>query len=177
MNWNPIPRHLTAFPAAAAELVNRAREYLARKFREHGDVRLLLSPADELTPLLVAGMERAAAGRGVALFFDTYERSGLLLDEWLRSLYAGRYGDLPETLVTTISGQTPLSPNLWGEYLPVMADIPLEPFSEAEARQYLASKRVTDEATVKRCLEEASADPGLPVDRAGLLSGSAVTAG
>lgn len=104
-------------PAAAAELVNRAREYLARKFRDHGDVRLLLSPADELTPLLVAGMDHAAAGRSVALFFDTYERTGQLLDEWLRSLYAGRYGDLPETLVTTISGQKPLNPNLWSEYL------------------------------------------------------------
>ncbi len=136
-------------PAAAAELVNRAREYLARKFRDYGDVRLLLSPADELTPLLVTGINRAAAGRAVALFFDTYEHTGLLLDEWLRSLYAGRYGDLPETLVTTISGQKPLNPNLWGEYLPVIADISLEPFSEAEARQFLASKQITDEATVQ----------------------------
>lgn len=136
-------------PAATADLVNRTREYLARKFRDHGDVRLLLSPADELTPLLVAGINRAAAGRAVALFIDTYERTGLLLDEWLRSLYAGRYGDLPETLVTTISGQKPLNPNLWGEYLPVIADIPLEPFSEAEARQFLASKHITEEPTVQ----------------------------
>jgi tetratricopeptide (TPR) repeat protein len=135
--------------AAAAELVNRAREYLARKFRDHGDLRLLLSPADELTPLMVAGVNRVAAGRGVALFFDTYERTGLFLDEWLRGLYAGRYGDLPETLVTAISGQKPLNPNLWGEYLPVIADIPLEPFSEAEARQFLASKHITDEATAQ----------------------------
>lgn len=112
-------------------------------------MRLLLSPADELTPLLVAGMNRAAAGRTVALFFDAYERTGTLLDEWLRSLYAGRYGDLPETLVTTISGQKPLNPNLWGDYLPVIADVPLEPFSEAEARQFLASKHITDETTVQ----------------------------
>jgi tetratricopeptide (TPR) repeat protein len=136
-------------PAVAAELANRAREYLARKFRDHGVVRLLLSPADELTPLLVAGMNRAPAGRTIALFIDTYERTGVLLDEWLRNLYDGRYGDLPETLVTTISGQKPLNANLWGEYLSVIADIPLEPFSEAEARQFLASKHITDEATVK----------------------------
>ena len=105
-------------------------------------MRLLLSPADELTPVFVAGLNRAAAGRPVALFFDTYERTGLVLDHWLRGLYTGQYGDLPETLITTISGQKPLDPNLWGEYLSVIADIPLEPFSEAEARQFLASKDI-----------------------------------
>ena len=51
--------------------------------------------------------------------------------------------------MTTISGQKPLNPNLWGEYLPVIADIPLEPFSETEARQFLASKRITDEEVLK----------------------------
>ena len=91
--------------AAAADQANQAREYLARKLRDHRDVRLLLSPTDELTPVFVAGLNLAAARQPIALFFDTYERSGLLLDPWLRSLYAGRYGDLPETLVTTISGQ------------------------------------------------------------------------
>ena len=135
--------------AAVADQANQAREYLARKFSDYRDVRLLLSPADELTPVFVAGLNRAAAGRTVALFFDTYERTGLLLDKWLCSLYAGRYGYLPETLVTTISGQKPLDPNLWSEYLPVIADIPLEPFNKAEARQFLASKGITDETTIQ----------------------------
>ena len=94
-------------------------------------------------------MDRAAAGRPIALFIDTYERTGPLLDRWLRRLYAGQYGDLPETLITTISGQNPLNPNLWGDYLPVIADVPLEPFSEAEARQFLASKNIHDESTIQ----------------------------
>ena len=135
--------------ATVADQANQAREYLARKFRDHRDVRLLLSPADELTPVFVAGLSRVATNRPVALFLDTYERTGLVLDQWLRSLYAGRYGDLPETIVTTISGQKPLNPNLWGQYLPVIADIPLEPFSEVEARQFLASKDITDETTIE----------------------------
>jgi len=135
--------------AATADLANQAREYLARKFSDHRDVRLLLSPADELTPTFVAGLNRAGASRTVALFFDTYERTGAVLDGWLRDLYAGRYGDLPETLITTISGQKPLDPNWWGEYLTVTADVPLEPFTEAEARQFLASKGITGEPTVQ----------------------------
>ena len=32
---------------------------------------------------------------------------------------------------------------------PVIADIPLEPFSDAEARQFLASKGITDEPTIQ----------------------------
>ena len=135
--------------AAAADQVNRARTYLARKFRDHADVRLLLSPADELTPVFVSDLDRAAADRPVALFIDTYERTGPLLDRWLRRLYDGQYGDLPETLITTISGQKPLDPNLWGDYLPVIADVPLEPFSDAEARQFLASKNIHDESMIQ----------------------------
>ena len=134
--------------ATAADQVNEAREYLARRLSDHRDARLLLSPADELTPVFVSGLSRASAGRTIALFFDTYERTGALLDAWLRNLYEGRYGDLPETLVTTISGQKPLDTNLWSDYLSVIADIPLEPFTEAEARQFLASKAITDEQTI-----------------------------
>lgn len=68
-----------------------------------------------------------------------------MLDQWLRDVYAGRYGELPGGLVTTISGQLPLDPNAWSHYLPVIADVALEPFSDAEARQFLASKNITDE--------------------------------
>jgi tetratricopeptide (TPR) repeat protein len=135
--------------AGAADQVNRARAYLTQKFSDHADVRLLLSPADELTPVFVSGIDRVAAGRPVALFFDTYERSGQVLDSWLRRLYDGQYGDLPETLVTTISGQNPLNPNLWGDYLTVIADVRLEPFSDAEARQFLASKNLDDNSTIE----------------------------
>lgn len=134
---------------AAAEQANLVREYLTRKFSDHRDVSLILSPADELTPVFVRGLNNAAADRTVALFFDTYERTAAILDGWLRNLYAGRYGELPETLITTISGQKPLDSNLWSDYLPVIADIQLEEFSEAEARQFLTSKDITDEPTVQ----------------------------
>src|ERR1017187_10510921 len=78
--------------AAVADQANRARTYLAGKFRDHADVRLLLSPGEELTPVFVAGLNHLAADRPIALFFDTYERTAQLLDRWLRDLYAGRYG-------------------------------------------------------------------------------------
>jgi tetratricopeptide (TPR) repeat protein len=134
--------------AAAADQAERARAYLASRLRDHDDVRLLLSPTEELTPLFVAGLNRAAERRPIALFIDTYERTGPLLDRWLRDMYAGRYGNLPGTLITTISGQVPLDSNTWSDYLPVIADVPLEPFSDTEARQFLVSKDITDEQTI-----------------------------
>ena len=146
-------------PAVAADQANQARLYLARKFSDHADVRLLLSPVDELAPIFVSEIGRAAAGRPIALFFDTYERTAPLLDSWLRRLYDGRYGDLPANLVSTIAGQHPLNPSLWGDYLSVIADIPLEPFSDAEARQFLASKNVQDEALVESILAKSGCLP------------------
>lgn len=136
-------------PGALAEQVNRARVYLVRKFNDHADVRLLLSPVAELTPVFVSELNQIGASRPIALFFDTYERTAPFLDQWLRDLYSGTYGSLPATLVTTVSGQNPLNPNLWGEYLSVITDLSLEPFSDAEARQYLASKNICDERTIQ----------------------------
>jgi hypothetical protein len=52
-------------------------------------------------------------------------------------------------MITTISGQKPLSPNLWGEYIPIIADISLEPFSETEARQFLRSKGITNDTAIQ----------------------------
>ena len=136
-------------PAGTADQVNRARAYLARRLGNHADFRLLLSPVDELTPVFVAELNRVAGSRPVALFVDTYERTGLILDAWLRRVYEGQYGGLPMTLVTTIAGQKPLSPNLWGDYLPVLADVPLEPFSDAEARQFLGGKGIHDKGIIE----------------------------
>ena len=135
--------------AAVAEQANQARTYLMKKFGDKGEAQLLLSPEDELTPLFVSDLNRVSMGRPMAWFFDTYERTGPALDDWLRNLYAGRYGDLPATLITAISGQMPLDSNLWADYLPIIADLYLEPFTEAEARLFLSAKNITDENTVK----------------------------
>ena len=134
--------------AAVGDQVNQARAYLARKFKDHADVRLLLAPESELTSAFVTGLNRIGAIRPIALFFDSYERTGLFLDRWLLGLYTAQYGDLPETLIATISGQHQLDQNQWHKYRPVIADMPLEPFSEAEARQFLVGKGIRDERMI-----------------------------
>ncbi|HTQ90470.1 MAG TPA: hypothetical protein VMK84_13360, partial [Streptosporangiaceae bacterium] len=71
-----------------------------RKFSDHAERRLLLSPTEELTPVFVTDLNRVAADRPVVLLFDTYEHTAPILDKWLRELYAGRYGGLPADLIT-----------------------------------------------------------------------------
>lgn len=46
----------------AADAVDRVRVFLASKLRDSRDVRLLLSPVEELSPVFVSGLTKAATG-------------------------------------------------------------------------------------------------------------------
>jgi tetratricopeptide (TPR) repeat protein len=129
---------------AVAVQVDRMRTYLSRKLRNQHDVRLMLSPVDELTPTFVGDLRAIAAHQPVALFCDTYERTGAFLDTWLQDLLAGRYGDLPTSIVLTVAGQHPLDINTWGDYLSIRTDLQLKVFTDGEARELLATRGVTD---------------------------------
>lgn len=52
---------------------------------------------------------------------------------------------LPGMAVLAVAGRSPLDPGTWSAYLPVMADVPLEPFTDAEARQFLAERGITND--------------------------------
>ncbi|HEY3747757.1 MAG TPA: tetratricopeptide repeat protein, partial [Pseudonocardiaceae bacterium] len=127
---------------------DRIRVYLSQKLRNHRDVRLVLSPLDELTPTFVKDLQTIANQQPIALFFDTYERSAAFLDHWLLGLLSGRYGDLPPNIVITIAGQYPLDVNAWGDYLTIRLDTELKVFSEAEARELLTARNITDPAII-----------------------------
>jgi len=86
---------------AVAAQAEQLRVFLAKKFRRHEDVRLLLSPLVVLTPALVRDLGQAGRRGPLALFFDTYEQTGPVLDGWLRSVLDGAYGELPEDVVLT----------------------------------------------------------------------------
>ncbi|WNI15935.1 tetratricopeptide repeat protein [Actinacidiphila sp. ITFR-21] len=141
-------------PDRLALQVDRLRAALSTRFGNEQDVRLVMSPADVLTPVFVGDLTAAAADTPwLALFLDTYERTGPLLDRWLRDLVLdGRYGPLPANLVLTLSGQGTLAPAVWGDFADVIADVPLDLFTEAEARDLLAAKGTTDERVVDTVL-------------------------
>jgi hypothetical protein len=129
---------------ALAKQADQFRVYLGKKFRRHEDVRLLLSPLDVVTPALVQSLARAGRRRPLALFFDTYEQIGPALNGWLRSVLGGAHGDLPEDLVVSVAGRSPLDAAAWAGYLPVMATVPLQPFTKAEALEFLSGHGIDD---------------------------------
>ena len=137
----------------AAEQADLLRQYLARKFRRHEDLRLLLSPVEVLSPAFTEALARAGRRRPLALFFDTYEQTGTFLDGWLRQVLDGNYGQLPADLVVTIAGRHALDMSAWSGYTGVMASVPLLPFNEAEARQFLSGRGVTGERVVQVILK------------------------
>ncbi|HEX5493846.1 MAG TPA: tetratricopeptide repeat protein [Mycobacteriales bacterium] len=140
-------------PDALGRNVDQLRMFLSRKFHDHRDVQLVLSPVEELTPAFVTELSEAAGDRPIALFFDTFERTSAFLEPWLLDLLGGRYGALPANLVITVAGQHPLDPNRWSAFLGLRDDTGLEVFTPAEARNLLAGRGITDERTTEVILE------------------------
>src|SRR5918999_1680126 len=135
--------------ASLAEQADRFRKFLGTKFRSHQDVAMLLSPAQALTPVFVEELAAIGGRRAFGLFLDTYERTGPILDDCLIALLAGRYGPLPPNLVVTIAGRSSMDTERWAPYLVTVADTPLAPFTEVEARQFLAKQQITDQRIVE----------------------------
>jgi tetratricopeptide (TPR) repeat protein len=134
---------------AFATQVNDFASYVARKISNKDEVRLLLEPAEILTPLFLADLRKMAECHPLALFFDTYERTGDYLDVWLRDLLEGRYGDAPVNILLVIAGRDALDRNLWSPYEGLLARLCLEPFTEEESRDFLARRKITDEQVVE----------------------------
>ncbi|MFE4830676.1 tetratricopeptide repeat protein [Streptomyces sp. NPDC056672] len=141
-------------PAQLARGTDHVRVALGSRFGKAEDMQLLLDPLQVLTPVLIAELDRVAADAPwIALFFDTYERTGLFLDTWLHDMIAsGRYGSLPAHSVLTLSGQGPLNPNRWADCADLVTEFPLTSFTDSEARQLLAAKGVVDEEVVRNVL-------------------------
>ncbi|WP_406269324.1 tetratricopeptide repeat protein [Streptomyces sp. NBC_00191] len=141
-------------PAQIAQGADRLKALLSARFRNQEDVQLVMDPLRILTPVLIAELERVASDNPwIVLFFDTYERTGTFLDGWLRDLITTeRYGTLPANVVVTLAGQGSLDPGCWADYVDIVTDLPLEPFTESEARQLLAAKGVMDEDVVRDVL-------------------------
>jgi tetratricopeptide (TPR) repeat protein len=180
------------------ELVSYAGEitgYLAKKFRKTDDVLLMKEPTRILTPLFLSDLMKLQTDVTPMVFFDTFERTAGFLDRWLRDVLAGVYGEMPEDMVISIAGRYELGKGPrddprhagrypWSEFHDFIARMPLEPFTEKEAREFLHNKGISDKAIVAAILEKSQHLPQFlnllaeasPADASevGDLSGSAV---
>jgi tetratricopeptide (TPR) repeat protein len=128
-------------PDLAADAVDQVRVFLTRKLRENPKVELLLNPVQKLTPAFAAGVRELR--QPVALFIDSFEQTGTFLERWLLDLT----GQLSARAVTVVAGRKPLDANLWAGRLSLISLVPLTPFTDAEARQFLIAEGITDDRT------------------------------
>ncbi|MEU3203179.1 tetratricopeptide repeat protein [Streptomyces cyaneofuscatus] len=137
-------------PGHLAAGADRVKALLSARLRNHDDVQLVLSPLQSLVPVFLTELAEVARRHPwLVLFFDTYERSGPQLDTWLRDiLVSDRYGEMPANVLVVLAGQPRLATRTWEDWLDVVTDWPLEVFTDAEARQLLMAKGVTDERVV-----------------------------
>lgn len=128
-------------------------EYVRRRLTNKDEVRLVLEPEATLTPLFLQDLQDIADEKTLLLLFDTYERTCSFLDNWLRDVLDGRFGDLSPNFVIVISGRESLDPNAWSAFASVLGQFPLDPFTESEAREFLAVKDVTNEEVIQVILQ------------------------
>ncbi|MEH2369042.1 tetratricopeptide repeat protein [Nostoc sp.] len=130
----------------------QAREwasYVAKKITNKDEVLLVQEPEEVLTPLFLQDIFKIAKETTVILFFDTYERTGEFLDNWLREILEGRHGEVSLNILIAIAGRQELDKNHWALYEGLIVRFPLEQFTEEEAQQYLTRKGITDNRIIE----------------------------
>ncbi|MBP2052703.1 tetratricopeptide (TPR) repeat protein [Streptomyces griseochromogenes] len=137
-----------------AQYADRLRRGLSARFASQDDVQLVLSPEQVLTPKLLDELaDLASTVPWIVLFFDTYERIAPFADAWLyETMTTDRHGTLPANVVVVTAGQRPFDTARWAGFADFMTDVPLGPFTEAEARGLLADRGVVAEPVVAEVL-------------------------
>ncbi|MEH2037480.1 tetratricopeptide repeat protein [Nostoc sp.] len=149
--WVPVGGAVFDFvdEDALATQAGEWASYVAKKITNKDEVLLVQEPEEVLTPLFLQDIFKIAEKTGVVLFFDTYERTGEFLDNWLREILEGRHGEVSLNILIAIAGRHELDKNHWAPYEGLIVRFPLEPFTEEEAQQYLTRKGITDNRIIE----------------------------
>lgn len=135
-----------------AEVAGEWANFAWQKLGNKDEVELVLQPLQVLTPLWIEDLYDYADKQNLALFFDTYETANPELDQWLYELLNGQFGDIPDNILFIISGREALDPTCWNTFREYTEKISLEPFTEAEAREYLEQKGISSKSSIEAIL-------------------------
>ena len=127
--------------------------YVNSKLSNENEIQLLLDPIQVLTSYFIDDLQMAVDSRVIVFFFDTYEMHTRELDRWFLELLEGKYGDVPVSLQLVFSGRITLDKNLWAIFSPIIHYIELAPFTDEEARTFLAQRAITDQRAVDAMLQ------------------------
>ena len=124
--------------------------YLRKHFKNKEDLEFLEDPLRHLTRSFVADLNRIGKHTRVALFFDTYEYLAPFCDAWLCKTLLGE--ELSDQIMLVFAGRDQFSPR-WLDYQPLTRPIPLDVFTDEEARTFLSSRGVTDAQQIEEVLK------------------------
>ncbi|MBN4003972.1 ATP-binding protein [Nostoc sp. LPT] len=127
--------------------------YIAKKITNKDEVHLVKEPEEVLTPLFLQDISKIADKTPVVLFFDSSERTGEFLDNWLREIFENQHGKVSANILIIIAGRQELDKNDWASYEGLIVRLPLEPFTEEEAQQYLIRKGILDNHIIEVILK------------------------
>ncbi len=138
---------------------DRFKAVVRARLHRFDDEQLVTEPVRVLTPVFLRDLAQAAGhAPWVVLVFDTYERSRAVLDTWLRELVVEEtHGELPMNVVVVIAGQGQLD----AEWAGSAVEMPLEVFTEDEARELLTGRGITDDGLMTEILHVSGCLPVL----------------
>ncbi|GAA1196554.1 tetratricopeptide repeat protein [Streptomyces rhizosphaericus] len=141
-------------PSRVALGTDRVRAAINSRLGKTDGEEVISSPAHTLTRPFIKDLSDIAERRPwVVLFFDSYELTNSFLTPWLFSiLFSERYDELPLNVIVVIAGRERLDAHPWTAWHDQISEIELGVFTTSEARSYLVSKGVTDEATISEIL-------------------------
>ncbi|MFF7444400.1 tetratricopeptide repeat protein [Streptomyces sp. NPDC008122] len=138
-------------PGQVAAGADRLRTAVTTRARGADVARAALNdPVALMTPVFLEELAAVARERPWLVFvFDAYERTGPAFDTWLYALACGDSPvDLPPNVQIVLAGQGRLDPRIWGGARDWITDVPLDVFTEQEARALLVNQGVTAEPVV-----------------------------
>jgi tetratricopeptide (TPR) repeat protein len=135
--------------------------HIARAMPSSEEKDLVLDPVLHLSVAFVTDIQRLTREHSFALFLDDYNASERdYLDEWLRDLLDGSFGELQGNILVVVASRDMLSPRDWSRFGPVLERWRLGPLSPRDAEDYVkVEKKVKEEAAVKSIL---SCSQGIP---------------
>lgn len=143
-----------------AKEVSTFATYIAQKFSNKDDRTLMLETLLELSKVFISDFNNNPSKEKIILFFDTYEKTSLYLDDWLQHFIGGAYGTFSSRTLFCIAGRNSLS-QTWTKYSGAIRQIELSKFTETEAREYLTRSGVTNEKDVLELLRLSDSLPVL----------------
>ena len=131
-----------ADPEAAAQQLDRLRAAVRGRRSRDSDLAAV-------SRAFVEELGEMSEGHGwVVLFFDTWEQTGRYLDAWLAGLLQDDSGPLPANVMVVLAGRDELADRQWAGLRSLVTDVSLEEFTEAETRELLAARGVSQPGAV-----------------------------